>query len=53
MDAALVLLRLQAIHVLNNLDNWLILAQSKKLVCHHRDVLLHHLWSLGLRLNAH
>ncbi len=32
-------LRLQGVHVLNNLDDWLILTQSRELVCCHRDVL--------------
>ncbi|KAI2647573.1 Protein P [Labeo rohita] len=52
MDAALAPLRLQGIRVLNYLDNWLILAHSMELVSHHRDVLLHHIQSLGLRLNT-
>ncbi len=34
------------------LDDWLILAHSKELVSHHRDIVLHHIRSLGLRMNA-
>ncbi len=52
MDAALAPLRLQGIHVLNYLDNWLILAHSRELVSHHRDIVLRHIHSLGLRMNA-
>jgi hypothetical protein len=52
MDAALAPLRLQGIRVLNYLDDWLILAQSRKLVAHHRDIVLSHIQSLGLRLNS-
>ncbi len=52
MDAALAPLRLQGIHVLNYLDDWLILAHSRELVNHHRDIVLGHIHSLGLRMNA-
>lgn len=52
MDAALAPLRLQGIRVLNYLDDWLILAQSNEFVCRDKDILLHHLQSLGLRVNA-
>ncbi len=52
MDAALAPLRLQGIHVLNYLDDWLILAHSRELVSRHRDIVLHHIHSLGLRMNA-
>ncbi|XP_077060691.1 uncharacterized protein LOC143712393 [Siphateles boraxobius] len=52
MDAALAPLRLQGIRVLNYLDDWLILAQSRNLVAHHRDIVLSHIQSLGLRLNS-
>ncbi|KAK3543012.1 hypothetical protein QTP70_008698 [Hemibagrus guttatus] len=50
MDAALALLRLQGIRVLNYLDDWLILAHSKAMAASHRDVLLAHMRSLGLRI---
>ncbi len=52
MDAALAPLRLQGIRVLNYLDDWLILAHSRELVSRHRDIVLHHIHSLGLRMNA-
>ncbi len=52
MDAALAPLRLQGIRVLNYLDDWLILAHSRKLVSLHRDIVLRHIHSLGLRINA-
>ncbi len=52
MDAALAPLRLQGIRVLNYLDDWLILAHSREQVSRHRDIVLHHIHSLGLRMNA-
>ncbi len=52
MDAALAPLRLQGIRVLNYLDDWLILAHSRELVSRHRDIVLRHIHSLGLRMNA-
>ncbi len=52
MDAALTPLRLQGIRVLNYLDDWLILAHSRELVSRHRDIVLGHIHSLGLRMNA-
>ncbi len=52
MDAALAPLRLQGIGVLNYLDDWLILAHSRELVSRHRDIVLGHIHSLGLRMNA-
>ncbi len=52
MDAALAPLRFQGIRVLNYLDDWLILAHSRELVSHHRDIVLRHIHSLGLRMNA-
>ncbi len=52
MDAALAPLRLQGNRVLNYLDNWLILAHSRELVSRHRDIVLGHIHSLGLRMNA-
>ncbi|XDV37990.1 hypothetical protein PO909_007490 [Leuciscus waleckii] len=38
--------------VLNYIDDWLILAQSQELAVRHRDVVLAHIQSLGLRLNT-
>ncbi len=52
MDAALAPLRLLGIRVLNYLDDWLILAHSRELVSRHRDIVLRHIHSLGLRMNA-
>ncbi len=52
MDAALAPLRLQGIRVLNYLDDWLILAHSRELMIRHRDIVLAHIHSLGLRMNA-
>ncbi len=52
MDAALAPLRLQGIRVLNYLDDWLIMAHSRELVSRHRDIVLGHIHSLGLRMNA-
>ncbi|KAI2666023.1 Transposon Ty3-I Gag-Pol polyprotein [Labeo rohita] len=52
MDAALAPLRLQGIRILNYIDDWLILARSQELALRHWDVVLAHLRSLGLRLNA-
>ncbi len=45
-------LRLQGIRVLYYLDDWLILAHSRELVSRHRDIVLGHIHSLGLRMNA-
>ncbi|KAI2655685.1 Retrovirus-related Pol polyprotein from transposon 17.6 [Labeo rohita] len=52
VDAALVPFRLQGIHILNYIDDWLILASSESLAARHRDVVLAHMETLGLRLNA-
>ena len=52
MDAALAPLRLEGIRVLNYIDDWLIMAQSRELVIRHRDVVLARIQSLGLRLNT-
>ncbi len=52
MDAALARLRFQGIRVLNYLEDWLILAHSRESVSHHRDIVLRHIHSLGLRMNA-
>lgn len=52
MDAALPSFQLQDIHILNYIDDCLILAQFQELVLRHRDVVRAHLTSLGLRLHA-
>ncbi len=52
MDAVLAHLRFQGIRVPNYLDDWLILAHSRELVSRHRDIVLHHIRSLGLKMNA-
>ncbi len=52
VNAALVLLRLQGIRIMNYIDDWLILAQSHQLAVRHQDVVLAHMKKLGLQLNA-
>ncbi len=47
MDAALSPLRASGMRVLNYLDDWLILAQSRETLLSHIDTLLRHLESLG------
>ena len=37
--------------ILNYLNDWLILAQSREQLCEHRDMVLSHLSHLGLRVN--
>ncbi len=51
MDVALSPLRQMVIHILNILDDWLILAQSQAVLILHRTLLLSHLDCLGLRVN--
>ncbi len=51
VEAALVPLREQGVRILNYLDDWLILAQSRKQLSAHRDLVLKHLSLLGLRVN--
>ncbi len=50
-EVALVPLRERGVRILNYLDDWLILAQSRKQLCAHRDLVLKHLSLLGLRVN--
>ncbi|KAL0153253.1 hypothetical protein M9458_051428, partial [Cirrhinus mrigala] len=52
VDAALAPLRLRGIHILNCVNDWLILAQLEHMAVQHRDVVLAHMKELGLRLNA-
>ena len=51
MDAALAPLRLRGMRVLNYLDDWLILAQSRSQLIEHRAILLDHLENLGITVN--
>ncbi len=51
VEAALVPLREAGIRILNYLDDWLILAQFRALLCEHRDMVLSHLSRLGLQVN--
>ncbi|MGL5565083.1 MAG: reverse transcriptase domain-containing protein, partial [Plesiomonas sp.] len=51
VDTALAPLRLQGVRILNYLDDWLILAQSRELVLTHLNLTLRHLRDLGFRLN--
>ncbi len=50
-EAAIVPLRECGVRILNYLDDWLILAQYRDQLCEHRDMVLHHLSLLGLRVN--
>ncbi len=52
VEAALVPLWLQGIHIMNYIDDWLIIAQSHQLAVRHRYVVMAHIKELGLRLNA-
>ncbi len=51
VDAETETLREQGVRILNYLDDWLILAQSRKQLSAHRDLVLKHLSLLGLRVN--
>ncbi len=51
VEVARVPLREQGVRILNYLDDWLILAQSRKQLSAHRDLVLKHLSLLGLRVN--
>ncbi len=50
-EAALVPMREQGVRILNYLEDWLILAQSRDQLCEHRDLVLSHLSQLGLQVN--
>lgn len=39
------------IRILNYIDDWLIMAQSREQLCDHRDLVLRHLSQLGLWVN--
>ncbi len=51
VEGALTLLREVGVRILNYLDDWLILAQSREQFCDHRDLVLRHLSQLGLQIN--
>ncbi|KAL0182109.1 hypothetical protein M9458_021484, partial [Cirrhinus mrigala] len=50
-EGALTPLWQKGIRILNYLDDWLIIAHSRDLLCEHRDLVLRHLSHLGLRVN--
>ncbi|KAL0195088.1 hypothetical protein M9458_008660, partial [Cirrhinus mrigala] len=50
-EGALAPLWGQGIRILNYLDDWLIIAHSRDLLCRHRDLVLRHLSHLGLRVS--
>ncbi|KAL0181950.1 hypothetical protein M9458_021325, partial [Cirrhinus mrigala] len=50
-EGALAPLWGQGICILNYLDDWLIIAHSRDLLCQHRDLVLQHFSHLGLRVN--
>lgn len=52
VDAALSPLRSSGMRVLNYLDDWLVLAQSRETLVSHVEALLRHLEMLGLRVNV-
>ncbi len=51
VEGALTPLREVGVRILNYLDNWVILAQSREQLGDHRDLVLRHLSQLGLRVN--
>ncbi len=51
VEGTLTPLREVGIRILNYLDDWLILAQSREQLGDHRDLVLRHLSQLGLRVN--
>ncbi len=51
VEGALTPLREVGVRVLNYLNDWLILAQSREQLGDHRDLVLRHLSQLGLRVN--
>ncbi len=51
VEGALTPLREVGVRILNYLDDWLILAQSREQLGDHRDLVLRHLRQLGLRVN--
>ncbi len=51
VEGALTPLREVGVRILNYLDDWLILAQSREQLVNHRDLVLRHLSQLGLWVN--
>ncbi len=51
VEGALTPLREVGVRILNYLDDWLVLAQSREQLGDHRDLVLRHLSQLGLRVN--
>ncbi len=51
VEGALNPLREVGVRILNYLDDWLIIAQSREQLGDHRDLVLRHLSQLGLRVN--
>ncbi len=51
VEGALTPLREVGVRILNYLDDWFILAQSREQLGDHRDLVLQHLSQLGLRVN--
>ncbi|KAL0197604.1 hypothetical protein M9458_006144, partial [Cirrhinus mrigala] len=50
-ESALSPLWEKGIRILNYLDDWLLIAHSRGLLCEHRDLVLRHLSLLGLQVN--
>ncbi|KAI2650626.1 Transposon Ty3-G Gag-Pol polyprotein [Labeo rohita] len=50
-EGALTPLWRKGVRILNYLDDWLIIAHSRHLLCEHRDLVLRHLSRLGLWVN--
>ncbi|KAL0146713.1 hypothetical protein M9458_058053, partial [Cirrhinus mrigala] len=50
-EAALSPLWRMGIRILNYLNDWLLIAHSRDLLCEHRDLVLRHLSHLGLQIN--
>ncbi|KAL0164569.1 hypothetical protein M9458_040322, partial [Cirrhinus mrigala] len=50
-EAALSPLWQMGIRILNYLDDWLLIAHSRDVLCEHRDLVLRHLSHLGLQVN--
>ncbi|XDV46777.1 hypothetical protein PO909_016614 [Leuciscus waleckii] len=50
-EAAIAPMCERGVHILNYLDDWLILTQSREQLCEHRDMVLSHLSHPGLRVN--